>query len=415
MTNNNNYKTLKISRLFILPFITLFWLTGAIAQSQPEPDLWLVRHMEKQRDGSKDPQLTEKGWNQAKKLRDLLLDKGIQAVYATNYQRTQQTAEPIAKALGLKVIQYDPKNLKDFAEKLKASGQKALVVGHSNTTPELAFHLTGLPQKDIDEDEYNRTLFSIFLNSNVLMSLGPVDMQQEFKKPASAKIRVDQQKIHSFESHFDMLFSEQKVGTAKQSILIQDNQILLTEVTKVEKFNVDATINATAESDSLLPVSLRLTGSMGTAADINLHWQDYSTNGSLKQVKGYSEIARPVYKAQGRQQIDNRTGLSSIERTTTIMTVPFFANDKAFSFEWFNAYDGQETRIQYIPMGKETVTVPAGTFETRKVKLSGGAPSQIFYISTEDKPKVVKIEVLHMPWVYELTRYEPLPEPSQEN
>lgn len=414
MTNDKN-KIFPIFRLRFFSLFLLFWLTNSVAQTPPDADLWLVRHMEKQRDGSKDPQLTEKGWNQANKLKDLLLDKGIQAVYATNYQRTQQTAEPIAKALGLDVIQYDPKNLKDFAEKLKASGQKALVVGHSNTTPELAFHLTGLPQKDIDEDEYNRTLFSIYLNSELKMSLGAVDMQQEYKKPALAKIRVDQQKIHSFESHFDMLFSEQKVGTARQKILLQDNQIRLTEVTKVKKFNVDATISATAETDNLLPVTLRLIGSMGTAADINLGWQDYSPDGELKQVTGYSEIARPAYKVQGRQQIDNRTGLSSVERTTAIMTVPFFANDKAFSFEWFNAYDGHETRIQYIPMGKETVTVPAGTFETRKVKLSGGAPSQIFYISTEDKPKVVKIEVLHMPWVYALTQYTNLSDSPPEN
>ncbi|MCC2607674.1 phosphoglycerate mutase family protein [Planctobacterium marinum] len=414
MTNDKN-KIFPIFRLRFFSLFLLFWLTNSVAQTPPDADLWLVRHMEKQRDGSKDPQLTEKGWNQANKLKDLLLDKGIQAVYATNYQRTQQTAEPIAKALGLDVIQYDPKNLKDFAEKLKASGQKALVVGHSNTTPELAFHLTGLSQKDIDEDEYNRTLFSIYLNSELKMSLGAVDMQQEYKKPALAKIRVDQQKIHSFESHFDMLFSEQKVGTARQKILLQDNQIRLTEVTKVKKFNVDATISATAETDNLLPVTLRLIGSMGTAADINLRWQDYSPDGELKQVTGHSEIARPVYKVQGRQQIDNRTGLSSVERTTAIMTVPFFANDKAFSFEWFNGYDGHETRIQYIPMGKETVTVPAGTFETRKVKLSGGAPSQIFYISTEDKPKVVKIEVLHMPWVYELTQYTNLSDSPPEN
>lgn len=402
----NNYKhkiPLLLSTLFIA--CLLAWPTYAQYDHIRDADIYLVRHMEKQRDGTKDPQLTETGWTQAKKLRDALKDKGIEVIYSSDYQRTRQTAEPLAKALGIEVKIYDPKNLAEFAETLKASNLTTLVVGHSNTTPELAWRLTGQPQPDIDEDEYNWTLYSI---SSGRFSLGPLDQHAEWKKPEEARIDVNQQKFHSFESQFDMLYAGEKVGMAKQTVRVQQNDLLLTELTRSKKFNVDATINAVARADDLLPVSLRLTGSMGSAADINLTWQNEGPDKNYKVLTGYSDIARAVYKRQGRQAIENSTGLTSIERTTAIMTVPFWGNEEAFQFKWYDSYSLMERKIQYLPMGKETVTVPAGTFDTIKVKLSGGAPSQLFYISDESHPKVVKIEVLNMPWIYELANYTPL-------
>ncbi|BDX08177.1 SixA phosphatase family protein [Planctobacterium marinum] len=403
MTPYSQYITL----LFSTVLISLLLAQPVTARYEHirDADVYLVRHMEKQRNGSKDPQLTEKGWVQAKKLRDALKDRGIQVIYSSDYQRTQQTAEPLATALGLTVKLYDPKNLAPLAESIQASGLKTLVVGHSNTTPELAWRLTGQPQPDIDEGEYNWTLYAINKGS---FSLGPVDQHVEWKKPELAKIEVNKERLHSFESQFNMLFSGQKTGTATQTVKVQDNQILLTEVTRNKKFNVDATIKAVAKKEDLLPIAMRLTGSMGRAADINMEWREEGPNNNFRAIYGYSDIPRAVYKRQGRQSIENTLGLTSIERTTAIMTVPFWDNDKAFTFKWYDTYQFAERKIQYIPLGKENVTVPAGSFDTYKVKLSGGAPSQIFYISNEDKPKVVKIEVLHMPWVYELAQYKTL-------
>ena len=403
MNRYTQQTTLLLTTLLIS--LLLSWPTMAQFGHISDANIYLVRHMEKQRDGSKDPQLTEKGWNQAKKLRDALTDKGVQVIYSSDYQRTKQTAEPLAKALGLDVKLYDPKNLAALANTLKATQQKTLVVGHSNTTPELAWRLTGQPQPDIDEDEYNWTLYAINQGS---FSLGPVDQHVEWKKPEFAKIEVNQQKLHSFESQFNMLFSGQKTGTATQTVKLQDNQVLLTEITRVKKFRVDATIKAVAKRENLLPLSVRLTGSVGSAADINLTWRDEEQQNNYRAIYGYSDIPRAIYKRQSRQSIENTQGLTSIERTTAIMTVPFWSNDKAFQFKWYDSYQLSERKILYLPLGKEKVTVPAGSFNTFKVKLSGGAPSQIFYISDEVKPKVVKIEVLHMPWVYELAHYKPL-------
>ena len=119
------------------------------------PTLYLVRHAEKQT--GDDPALTEAGNTRAAALADRLEDAGIEAIWSTDYRRTLQTAAPLAQRLDLEVQVYDPGDLASFAEQLKTTGETALVVGHSNTTPQLAGLLGGNPGPEIVEaSEYDR-------------------------------------------------------------------------------------------------------------------------------------------------------------------------------------------------------------------------------------------------------------------
>jgi broad specificity phosphatase PhoE len=61
---------------------------------------YLVRHAEKQ-DDSSNALLSAAGLARANILRDSLLGKGIDRVFASTFQRTQQTAQPLATALDL--------------------------------------------------------------------------------------------------------------------------------------------------------------------------------------------------------------------------------------------------------------------------------------------------------------------------
>jgi broad specificity phosphatase PhoE len=80
-----------------------------------------------------DPDLSEIGRARAKSLVATLKDAGITAIYSTEYKRTQQTAEPLATALGIKVTTVPARDMAALIEKLKAAKGNALVVGHSNT------------------------------------------------------------------------------------------------------------------------------------------------------------------------------------------------------------------------------------------------------------------------------------------
>jgi phosphohistidine phosphatase SixA len=101
----------------------------------------MVRHAEK--DYGDDPNLTEPGRERANLLRDMLKDTELAAVYSTDFKRTMQTAEPVAKEKELDIRVYSPQELSLLATQLvrRHRGETVLVVGHSNTTPALASHL----------------------------------------------------------------------------------------------------------------------------------------------------------------------------------------------------------------------------------------------------------------------------------
>jgi phosphohistidine phosphatase SixA len=121
----------------------------------PESVFFLVRHAEKA-DPSKDPPLTEEGRARAEGLARMLRDAGVDEIFSSDFVRTRDTAAPLASRLGLDVELYDPDALADLAQALLASPGRYLVVGHSDTTPELAGLLGGDPGPPIPEDEYDR-------------------------------------------------------------------------------------------------------------------------------------------------------------------------------------------------------------------------------------------------------------------
>lgn len=138
-----------------LSLILLLACSGLPIGSNSEGQVYLVRHAEK--DPGRDPNLTPAGKRRAQALAELLKAADLTAIYSTNTARTRQTAAPIALQTGLPVIYYEGDSLDEFADQLRALGGRILVVGHSNTTPDLVAELGGEPGAPIVEaTEYDR-------------------------------------------------------------------------------------------------------------------------------------------------------------------------------------------------------------------------------------------------------------------
>ncbi len=116
--------------------------------------LYLVRHAEKA-DSSKDPELSACGQAQAAALATLLQGVPLPLLYHSGYQRTKQTAAASLKD-GRSLQQYDAKDLTTLAKELQSTGTNALVVGHSNTTPQLATLLSKMAVPELTEQDYGR-------------------------------------------------------------------------------------------------------------------------------------------------------------------------------------------------------------------------------------------------------------------
>jgi 2,3-bisphosphoglycerate-dependent phosphoglycerate mutase len=129
---------------------------AVLAGSEPSVIL-LVRHAERAPEPEDDPGLTAVGAERARELARLLVDAGITRIHSTDTRRTRETAGPLAEVLALPVELYDASDLGAVARDLLASPGRHLVVGHSNTTPELAAALGGERHGPIHEGwEYDR-------------------------------------------------------------------------------------------------------------------------------------------------------------------------------------------------------------------------------------------------------------------
>jgi broad specificity phosphatase PhoE len=99
----------------------------------------LLRHAEKSAAGA-DPGLNADGHLRAQELTRILGNVTINNIYTTPFNRTRQTIMPLAESKGLTAIEYDANvSSAQLASKIKSEnkGKTAVVVGHSNTIPEL--------------------------------------------------------------------------------------------------------------------------------------------------------------------------------------------------------------------------------------------------------------------------------------
>lgn len=147
----------------------------ALAAQDDATVVFLVRHAERAEDGTSDPVISLPGWDRARLLAEMLADAGLTDIHTTDYRRTRGTGRPVAEALGLEMQTYDPRALEGFADRLRASPGRHLVLGHSNTTPQLVAALGGEPGSPVEEDEYDR-LYVVTLTeegaSTVLLRFG---------------------------------------------------------------------------------------------------------------------------------------------------------------------------------------------------------------------------------------------------
>ena len=125
----------------------------------------LSRHAEKAaQTGSmmtNDPDLSTAGMVRANALRDTLKNIRFNAIFATQYKRTKQTAQPTATAGNIAVTEYNVRNGNQLIDSLvKIKNKRFLITGHSNSIPGLIKHIGLNPSMaEIPENDYDNLFF----------------------------------------------------------------------------------------------------------------------------------------------------------------------------------------------------------------------------------------------------------------
>lgn len=143
------------SRLCAGALLMLVLWSGAAAEAQT---VFVVRHAE--RTGEPDPPLNADGKRRAESLARTLADAGVEAFFASDTIRAQETAQPTATRAGRKVEVIPATEIQTFATRarkaVEGSGKAALIVGHRSSVPELVKALGGGEIPPLRADEHDR-------------------------------------------------------------------------------------------------------------------------------------------------------------------------------------------------------------------------------------------------------------------
>jgi 2,3-bisphosphoglycerate-dependent phosphoglycerate mutase len=152
----------------IIVFLLFFCFQISLGQNT-FTQYYFIRHAEKG-DSSKNPDLSEKGLERAQEWKTLFSEINFDAVYSTDFNRTLQTIQPIVAGNNKLLKIYNPKMIDIEAFKKETHGKTILIVGHSNTIPNMVNQIIKENKyTNIEENQFGN-LYIVTLFENQIVS-----------------------------------------------------------------------------------------------------------------------------------------------------------------------------------------------------------------------------------------------------
>lgn len=158
--------------------LSVLFVLGTAVQAFAQTTVFVVRHAERADAGASaspmmaaDPDLSDIGKARADSLATVLKDAGITAIFTTEYKRTQQTAAPLAKALGIQATAVSSRDMPGLIEKIKGATGNVLVVGHSNTVGDVISRLGVAEGVKLGDADYDNLFVVVRSEKPVLVRL----------------------------------------------------------------------------------------------------------------------------------------------------------------------------------------------------------------------------------------------------
>lgn len=151
----------------VLVFIAVVAAAAWLFDARATTVVVVVRHAETEVGTDPDPGLSVDGRERAARLAKMLSQarpvRGIDAIFASELKRTQQTVTPLSETLALPLNVVPAATWNDLPRKILRShrGEYVLVAGNSTTVPALIEALSG-EKVELREDEYD-AMFVLFL------------------------------------------------------------------------------------------------------------------------------------------------------------------------------------------------------------------------------------------------------------
>lgn len=168
-----------MKQFWIIPILLIFTSCSnshekkASGQDDVFKTIYFVRHAEKDlTDTTNNPPLTPEGKMRAEKLKNILKDQPVDAIYSTKYQRNINTVRPLADLKEIDIQMYAWTKWQPMIDKIKKNDEKFIVIcGHGdNILPMINALGVNPPKEKLMKHEYDK-LFVVYYGDSTYIKM----------------------------------------------------------------------------------------------------------------------------------------------------------------------------------------------------------------------------------------------------
>jgi zinc protease len=217
--------------------------------------------------------------------------------------------------------------------------------------------------------------------------------------PRAGPVTLDRAQIVTRSDSFNVVIQGNVLGSqvwsttaTPDSLLFRERLVIaaagMRQETTVRLDPADATVRQVDQSGA----------AAGQSSQIHLTYAD-------GRVRGSSTIPQPTGTPKSLT-IDTTVAAGTYDDNALPIVLPALPIEvgKTINVGVFASSDGTE-KVMTVKVGAaESVTVPAGTFEAYRLDIAGGQAPMVFFMTTSTPRRIVKIEIVGAPFLFELVK-----------
>jgi zinc protease len=210
---------------------------------------------------------------------------------------------------------------------------------------------------------------------------------------------LDRAQIVTRTDSFQVVVRDQVLGSMTTSIVAAADSLVYHEATTIAGGAVQQQTTVRFNPSDLTVQSVDQTGSaQGQASETHLTYGD-------GRVQGKATTPQPT-GTPTTAAIDTTIAPGTYDDNALNLILPAMPLDagRTFTLGVFASGKGQTQIMQVKVANGDTVTVPAGTFQTWRLDISGGQVPIAMYVAKDTPRRIVKIEFVGAPFVFELVK-----------
>lgn len=208
--------------------------------------------------------------------------------------------------------------------------------------------------------------------------------------PESKPVSIDKSKVFIGKRNFAvMVGGEQSGSSIVTTRFLDDGRFFIHDRSVSDAINIEEDIILVANGETFESERILVSGHF-TGRFVNIDWniEDSTANGEMNMFNPEDDSYRFI-----------ESSVELPEATLSRVASLYLANAiemgdaGVLEFNWFSSMNGQLRPIRYELKGEQTVTVPAGTFDTYTIEQTGGQVSNIIYITKQAPHRIVRFDV----------------------